>query len=133
VGTFVDRRVGRSSVYQGVLPPAVVRVSECVYGVVLLDRRGCLLGAGAAASLPGEVEMPPGVDLRKQDLRAYLSEERRYLGGRRFPLVSATWVVVKGKRVRVGLYMESGEGHVSPDLIDPDLGAVAAILSNQVA
>jgi hypothetical protein len=110
---------------------AVRRAAEPVYGVVLLDRRGCLLGASTAGNLPGEVEMPPGVDLRKQDLRSYVGG--RFLGGRRFPLVSAAWVTVKGMRVRVGLYMESGERHIAPDLLEPDFGAIAAILGTQVA
>ena len=133
MGTFVQRAAGRSLVYQGALAPSFKPPAEPVYGVVLLDGRGCLVGAGAAASLPGEVEMPSGVDLRTQDLRGYLSEERRYLGGRRFPLVSATWVSVKSRRVRVGIYMESGQRHISPDLLEPDLGAISAILSGQMA
>ncbi len=133
IGAFADRHSDRSPVYQGVLSPAVKRPAEPLYGVVLLDRRGCIVGASTAGDLPGEVEMPPGVDLRKQDLRKYMGEGRRFLGGRRFPLISATWVHVKSRRVRVGIYMESGERHVSPDLVEPDLGSIAAILSTQVA
>jgi hypothetical protein len=128
---FVDRRGARSRVYQGALAPRMGNPAERVYGVVLLDRRGCLLGASTAGNLPGEVEMPPGVDLRKQDLRAYVGD--RFLGGRRFPLVSATWVMVKGRRVRVGLYMEAGNRHISPELVEPDLSSIAAILGGQLA
>jgi hypothetical protein len=90
-----------------------------------------MVGASTAGNLPGEVEMPPGVDLRKQDLRSFIGG--RFLGGRRFPLVSATWVHVKSRRVRVGIYMEAGDRHVSPELVEPDLGSIAAILSAQVA
>ena len=129
--TLLNGRVRHSPVYQGVLAAPVMRPVEPVYGVVLLDCHGSLLGASTAGSLPGEVETPPGVDLRKQDLRSYLG--CRFLEGRRFPLVSATWVQVKSKRVRIGIYMESGERHVSPELLEPDLGSVAAILSAQVA
>jgi hypothetical protein len=39
---------------------------------------------------------------------------------------------VKSKRVRVGIYMETGDSHVSADRLDPDLGSIAAILSAQV-
>jgi hypothetical protein len=130
---LVDRRAGRSKVYQGALGSPLTCPVEPLYGVALLDRHGGLLGAGATASLPGEVEVPPGVDLRARDVRCYLGEDRGHLGGRRFPLVSATWVSVKSKRVRIGIYMESGERHITPDQLDPDLGAIAAILSAQVA
>jgi hypothetical protein len=119
-------------VYQGVLSPSAKSLGEPVYGVVLLDRHGGLLGASTATSLPGEVAMPLGVNLRTHDLRSYLGEDRGFLRPRRFPLVSATWVQVKSKRVRVGIYMESGDAHVSADGLDPDLGSIAAILSAQV-
>jgi hypothetical protein len=128
---FVDRRGARSSVYQGVLTTRLSHLAESVYGIVLLDRRGCLLGASTAGNLPGEVEMPPGVDLRKQDLRDYVGD--RFLGGRRFPLVSATWVMVKGRRVRVGIYMEAGGRHISPELVEPDISSIAALLAGQMA
>jgi hypothetical protein len=104
-----------------------------VYAVVLLDRHGSLLGACTAGSLPGEVEMPSGVDLRKQDLRCYLSDDRGYAGGKRFPLVSAAWVQVKSKRVRVGIYVEPGVRRATSELLEPDFGSVAAILSTQMA
>jgi hypothetical protein len=129
---LLDRRIGRSPVYQGALPPTVKRPAEPDYGVVLLDRQGSLLGASTAASLPGEVAMPLGVNLRTHDLRSYFGEDRGFLRPRRFPLVSATWVQVKGKRVRVGIYMESGGPYVNSDLLEPDLGSIAAILSAQV-
>ena len=132
MSSLVDRQAGRSSVCQGVHVPLPKVLGEPIYGVALLDRRGCLLGASTAGSLPGEVQMPPGLNLRKQDLRSYLAENRAYLGGRRFPLVSAVWVHVKSKRVRVGIYMESGDHHVSLELLEPDLGVIAAILSAQV-
>ncbi len=130
---LVDRRVGRLSVCQGVPDPPLTRPVEPVYGVVLLDGYGSLLGASTAGSLPGEVQMPPGVNLRKQDLRSYLRDDRGFVGGRRFSLASAAWVQVKSRRVRVGIYMESGERHVSPELLEPDFGSIAAILSAQVA
>jgi hypothetical protein len=128
---FLDGRAVRSPVYQGVLKPAPKPVVEATYGVVLLDRRGCLVGASTAGSLPGEVETPPGVDLRKADVRPYVG--CRFMGGRCFSLISATWVQVKSQRVRVGIYMESGDRHISPDLVEPDLGSIVAILSAQVA
>ena len=127
---FVEKRDVRSSVYQGARPPVFRPPVAATYGVVLLDRRGCLVGAGTAGALPGEVEMPPGVDLRKADVRSYLG--CRFLGGRCFALVSATWVQVKSQRVRVGIYMEAGDRHISPDLVEPDLGSIAAILSGQM-
>ena len=52
--------------------------------------------------------MPLGLNLRTHDLRSYLGEDRGFLRPRRFPLVSATWVQVKSRRVRVGIYVESG-------------------------
>jgi len=129
--TRLNGQVRRSPVYQGVLTQSPPRLVEPTYGVVLFDQQGNLLGASTAGSLPGEVETPPGVDLRKQDLRCYLG--CRFLGGRRFPLVSATWVQVKGERVRAGLYMESGDRHVGLEGLEPDLGSIVAILSGQVA
>jgi hypothetical protein len=129
--TLLNGQVRRSPVYQGAIAPPLPRPAEPVYGVVLLDSHGGLLGASTSGSLPGEVETPSGVDLRKQDLRSYLG--CRFLGGRRFPLVSATWVQVKGERVRAGIYMESGGRHVSSEGLEPDLGSIAAILSGQVA
>jgi hypothetical protein len=89
---LLDMRIGQSPVYQGVLPPSAKGPAEPVYGVVLLDRQGGLLGASTATSLPGEVAMPLGVNLRTHDLRSYLGEDRGFLRPRRFPLVSATWV-----------------------------------------
>ena len=129
---LLDMGIEHSPVYQGVLPPPARGPAEPVYGVALLDCHGGLLGASTATSLPGEVEMPLGVNLRTHDLRSYLAEDRGFLRPRRFPLVSATWVQVKSKRVRVGIYMESGDSHVSADRLDPDLGSIAAILSAQV-
>lgn len=102
------------------------------YGIVLLDRRGNLLGASSAPDMPGEVGMPPGIDLRTQDLRRYLAQSEASSTGRRFSLVSATWVHVRGRRVRVGIYMESGGRAISPERLEPDAGSIVAILSNQV-
>jgi hypothetical protein len=132
MGGLVDRRIGRSPVCQGVLDQPRGWKPETVYGVALLDRRGCLLGASTASVLPGEVAMPLGVNLRTHDLRSYLDEDRGFLRPRRFPLVSAAWVNVKGQRVRIGLYVESGGSRISPDLLEPDFGAIAAILSGQL-
>jgi hypothetical protein len=103
------------------------------YAVALLDRQGNLLGACTATSLPGEVEMPLGVNLRTHDLRSYLSQDRGFFRPRLFPLVSASWVQVDSRRVRVGIYVESGDRRVSTDRLEPDLGSIAAILSAQVA
>jgi len=100
--------------------------------MALVDRQGNLLGAGTATGLAGEVEVPLGMDLRKEDLRSYFAGGLEGARGRRFPLVSATWVQVKSKRVRVGIYMEAGEWLVSPERLDLDLGRIAAILSSQV-
>ncbi len=108
------------------------RTTEPVFGVALVDRHGNLLGAGTANGLAGEVEVPLGTDLRKEDLRSYFDGCLDGAGGRRFPLVSATWVQVKSKRVRVGIYMETGECLVSPERLDLDVGRIAAILSSQV-
>jgi hypothetical protein len=107
------------------------RMNDPVFGVALVDRHGNLLGAGTAGDLAGEVEVPPSVDLRKEDLRSYFDGGLEGAGGRRFPLVSATWVQVKSKRVRVGIYMESGEWLVNPERLDLDVGRIAAILSSQ--
>jgi hypothetical protein len=128
-----DRRVDRSAVYQGVLARPLKAPAEPTYGIVLLDQQGNLLGASTAAGLPGEVEMPLGVNLRTHDLRAYLSQDRGFIRPRRFPLVSAVWVQVKSRRVRVGIYVESGGCSVDPEMIEPDLGSITAILSTQVA
>jgi hypothetical protein len=130
---LLDIRIGHSPVYHGVVPPPASGPAEPVYGVALLDSHGGLLGASTATSLPGEVAMPLGLNLRTHDLRSYLGEDRGFLRPRRFPLVSATWVQVKSKRVRVGIYMETGDSPVSADRLDPDLGSIAAILSAQVA
>ena len=129
---LLDMGIEHSLVYQGVLPPSARGPAEPVYGVALLDRHGGLLGASTATSLPGEVAMPLGVNLRTHDLRSYLGEDRGFLRPRRFPLVSATWVQVKSKRVRVGIYMEAGGTPISSDVIDPDMGSIVAILSAQV-
>jgi hypothetical protein len=107
------------------------RLSEPVFGAALIDQRGNLLGAGIASNLAGEVEVPPGIDLRREDLSSYLDGGLGSAGGRRFPLVSATWVQVRSKRVRVGIYMESGDWLVNPERVELDLGRVAAILSTQ--
>jgi hypothetical protein len=77
--------------------------------------------------------MPLGLNLRTHDLRSYLGEDRGFHRPRHFPLVSATWVQVKGRRVRVGIYVESGGLPMSADIVDPDLGSIAAILSGQLA
>lgn len=130
---LVDRRIGRSGVLQGVLEPSRRWSPEPAYGVVLLDRQGSFLGACSTASLPGEVAMPLGLNLRTHDLRSYLGEDRGFHRPRRFALMSATWLQVKGRRVRVGIYMEAGGPHVSADIIEPDIGSIAAILSGQLA
>ena len=130
---LLNNRIGPSPVRQGVPPPPVKSSTEPVYGVVLLDRQGSLLGASTATSLPGEVAMPPGLNLRTHDLRSYLDEDRGFMRPRRFPLVSATWVQVKSKQVRVGIYMEAGGSQASSDLVEPDQGSIAAILSAQVS
>jgi hypothetical protein len=108
-------------------PPADVN-----FGVALLDSRGNLLGASASSGLPGEVEVPSGTNLREQDLRSYFVGGRPAGRGRCFPLVSATWVQVRGRRVRVGIYMEKGDPAVSLDRLDLDLGAVAALIGSQL-
>jgi hypothetical protein len=128
---LVVKKVERSLVYQGVLSPTTKRSPEPVYGVALLDCRGDLLGASRAEGLPGEVGMPNGVNLRTHDLRSYLGEDRGFTRPRRFPLVSAIWVHVRGERVRVGIYQESGAP--GSERFDLDLGSIVAILSNQTA
>ncbi len=129
----VSRRIGRSTAgCTAVGRTSTGRSSETPFGVALIDRQGNLLGAGTAGGLAGEVEVPVGVDLRKEDLRSYFQAGLDGAGGRRFPLVSATWVQVKSKQVRVGIYMETGERLVSPERLDLDLGRIAAILSGQL-
>lgn len=132
-GLVRSRVVPLQVVHGGLRRPAKL-ATQPIYGIALLDRHGNLLGASTAPDLPGEVEMPPGVDLRTQDLRRYLAGEGVPLfHGRRFSLVSAAWVQVRTKRVRVGVYMEQGGTAVSPEGIEPDTGSIAAILSSQVA
>lgn len=128
----VHREVRRSPVYQGLSARALKHPAEPAYAVALLDRQGNLLGACTARSLPGEVEMPLGVNLRTHDLRSYLGEDRGFFRPRLFPLVSASWIQVESRQVRVGIYMESGGRRVNGDGLDPDLGSIAAILSTQI-
>ena len=130
---LVRSRVVPLQVAQRALLRSPRAVVQPAYGVVLLDRKGNLLGASVASDLSGEVEVPPGVDLRKQDLRRYFAADRPPCRGRRFSLVSATWIQVRSKRVRVGVYMEVGESRVSCERLELDIGSIVAILSNQVA
>lgn len=130
---LVRSRVVPLQVVHGGLRRPAKPVTQPTYGIALLDRHGNLLGASAASDLPGEVEMPLGVDLRTQDLRRYLAGGGSSAHGRRFSLVSAAWVQVRAKRVRVGMYMEQGGAAVSPERLETDTGSIAAILSSQVA
>lgn len=107
--------------------------AQPTYGAVLLDRKGNLLGASVASDLSGEVEVPLGIDLRGQDLRHYFAVDGPLCRGRRFSLVSATWIQVRSKRVRVGVYMEVGKSSVSFERLELDTGSIVAILSNQLA
>ena len=125
-------RVVQAHVVQAPASRWARRTVEPAFGVALVDRRGNLLGASTSSTLPGEVGVPLGMNLREEDLRSYFSGSQGGARERRFPLVSATWVQVKSKRVRVGIYMEKGEWLVSPERLDLDLAAVAAILSSQV-
>jgi hypothetical protein len=127
-----DREVRRSPVYQGLSARTARHPAEPTYAVALLDRQGNLLGACTAKNLPGEVEMPLGVNLRTHDLRSYLAEDRGFFRPRLFPLVSASWIQVDSMQVRVGIYVESGDRRVSADGLEPDLGSIAAILSTQL-
>jgi hypothetical protein len=124
--------VRRSPVFQGLSARPAPHRSEPTYAVALIDRQGNLLGACTAKNLPGEVEMPLGVNLRTHDLRSYLGEDRGFFRPRLFPLVSASWIQVESKRVRVGIYQESGDRRANGDGLEPDLGSIAAILSNQL-
>ncbi len=67
------------------------------------------------ASLPGYVEVPRGINLRVQDLRPYLDGGLGDWRGRAFSLVSAMWLRVKGEQVRVGIYVENGQGPMTLD------------------
>lgn len=125
-------RVAKAPVVEAPASRRARLTAEPVFGVALVDRHGNLLGAGTASGLAGEVEVPLGMDLRKEDLRSYFDGGLGGARGRRFPLVSATWVQVKSKRVRVGIYMEMGDSRVNPERLDLDLGRVAAILSSQI-
>ena len=117
----------------GPRPARSSRVSvDAAFGVALVDRLGNLLGASTSAGLPGEVAVPPGTNLREHDLRPYCETASCSAGARSFPLVSATWVQVKSRKVRVGIYMEKGDPCVSAESLDLDLGAVAALLSAQL-
>jgi hypothetical protein len=131
--TEVRREVRRPPVCQGLPARAINHPPEPAYAVALLDRQGNLLGACTAKSLPGEVEMPLGVNLRTHDLRSYLGEDRGFFRPRSFPLVSASWIQVESRRVRVGIYMESGGRRTNGDVFEPDLGSIAAILSTQLS
>ncbi|MFH0917047.1 MAG: hypothetical protein V1912_11475 [bacterium] len=128
----MNRQVVKAHVVQGPASRWAGRTAEPTFGVALVDRQGNLLGASTVSALPGEVEVPLGMNLREEDLRPYSSGGRGAPRGRRFPLVSATWVQVKSKQVRVGIYMEKGEWLVSPERLDLDLAAIGAILSSQV-
>lgn len=117
----------------GAPPPRPSRArAETHFGVALVDRHGNLLAASLSNDLPGEVEVPCGTNLRARDLRAYFGEEALHGSGRAFPLVSATWVQVKSRRIRVGIYMEKGETSLNPECLDLDVGAVSAIIATQV-
>jgi len=111
-----------------------VQEADPVFAVTLFDCRGNLLGGSVVASLPGDVEVPRGINLRVEDLRPYFDDSRRQLRGRLFSLISAIWLGVRGERVRVGIYMERGPGRISFDVLDldRDLPAMAAILESQV-
>jgi hypothetical protein len=128
----MNRQVADAQVVQAPASRLARRASEPAFGIALVDRQGNLLGASTARGLPGEVEVPLGMNLRREDLRSYVGGGRCDARGRSFPLVSATWVQVKGKQVRLGIYMEKGDWLVSPERLDLDIVAVAAILSGQV-
>jgi hypothetical protein len=112
-------------------PRMARRGADPVFAVILFDCQGNLLGGSTVASLPGHIEVPRGINLRVQDLHPYLDGSPGDWRGRAFSLVSATWLRVKGERVRVGMYMENGPGQTSLDSLQLDLAAMAAILESQ--
>jgi len=128
----MNTQVAETNVTSVPAPHRARRTAEPAYGIALVDRQGNLLGAGTVCDLPGEVEVPLGINLREKDLRSYFGGGRDVGRGRRFPLASATWVQVRSTRVRVGIYMEAGDWVISPERLDLDLTAVAAILSSQI-
>jgi len=123
----IEARVAGTPLVRAPRPPAGPD-----FGVALVDRHGNLLGASTSAGLPGEVEVPSGTNLREEDLRPYCCGSRCTGRGRSFPLVSATWVQVQSRRLRLGIYMEKGDHPVSAERLDLDLGAVAAIIGAQM-
>jgi hypothetical protein len=129
---LVHSRVVPPEVAHGALQRSPLAAVQPAYGAVLLDRKGNLLGASVASGLSGEVEVPLGMNLRRHDLRCYFAVDRPPCSGRRFSLVSATWIQVRGRRVRVGIYMEAGESSVSCEGLELDAGPIVAILSNQL-
>jgi hypothetical protein len=112
-------------------PRMAALTADPVFAVTLFDCQGNLLGGSTVASLPGHVEVPRGINLRVQDLHPYLDGSSGDWRGRAFSLVSATWLRVRGERVRVGIYMENGPGQMSLDYLQLDLAAMAAILESQ--
>jgi hypothetical protein len=103
-----------------------------MFAVALLDRRANLLGASMASALPGEIELPAGINLREADLRPYLKAHLRGPQGRTFPLVSATWLRVKGRPIRLGVYGEEAKESARWEQLDLDLSAITAILEAQI-
>jgi hypothetical protein len=122
----------KTHVLQGPFSRPVSPIAEPVFAAALVDRHGNLLGAGPASRLQGEVEVPPGLNLRKEDLRYFFDGGAAGARARRFPLVSATWLQVKGKRVRLGVYMELGDAIVTAEGLDLDVASITAILSGQM-
>lgn len=123
---------GASSVHVQSLPaPHSAALSpEPVFAVALFDCKGNLLGGSTVASLPGYVEVPRGINLRVQDLRPYVDGGLGDWRGRAFSLVSAMWLRVKGEQVRVGIYVENGQGPMSLDYQQLDLASMAAVLES---
>ena len=107
-------------------------VENLVFAVALLDRDENLLGASLAQGLPGEIALPTDIRLRDSDLRPYLAGGLGGVGRRTFSLVSATWLGVRGRQVRLGVYVEGAEEAPRWEQLNLDLSAVTAILETQI-
>ena len=108
-------------------------MNKLAFAVALLDGGENLLGASMTPGLPGKIDLPASLNLREADLRPYLAGDVKGGGGRRrFALVSATWVMVKGRQVRLGVYVEGAEEARRWERLDLDLSAVLAILKAQI-
>ncbi len=103
-----------------------------MFAAALYDSGDSFLGANLMKDLPGELGLPEDVRFRDADLHTYLTLEVDETKHRRFPLVSATWIRVRGRRVRLGVYVENVERAQSWEALHLELSAVNAVLEAQM-